>query len=243
MQKNTKISERIAQVINFYGVNSNVFAKKLGYERSQSVYDILNGKANPSFLFFEKFVNSEYSEQININWLITGKGNMLKSDLSFSTNIQKQPPVLNNLVPIDRTIDNQKIPLYNIEASAGLIGKFYDDQHIIPEDYIMIPNMSRVDGAVYVRGDSMYPLLKSGDIILIKQVHNFDYISYGDVYLLAFSLCDEEYTCVKYVQKAQEKDHIKLVSHNTNHQDQIIPIKSIQAMAIVKASIRYNTMG
>ena len=37
-------------------------------------------------------------------------------------------------------------------------------------DYISIPRLPKCDGAVYVTGDSMYPLLKSGDIVLYKEV-------------------------------------------------------------------------
>lgn len=76
MDKNTTISERITQVIDYLGVNPNVFAKKLGYGRSQALYDIINSKSKPSFDFFDKFCNSEYSEMINLNWLVTGKGEM-----------------------------------------------------------------------------------------------------------------------------------------------------------------------
>lgn len=78
MDKNTSISERLFKVIGFLGVSKNYFAKKLGYERSQALYDIMNDKAKPSFDFFYKFLNSEYSENINTDWLITGKGSMLK---------------------------------------------------------------------------------------------------------------------------------------------------------------------
>lgn len=78
MQKNTNISERISQVIKFYGVTKNQFGAKLGYTRSQSVYDIIEGKSKPSYDFFLKFINSEYSEKINAEWLISGNGEMLK---------------------------------------------------------------------------------------------------------------------------------------------------------------------
>ena len=57
----TSISERILQLIDFLKISRNAFAKKLGYSRSQVIYDIVNNKAKPSFEFFEKFLNSEYS--------------------------------------------------------------------------------------------------------------------------------------------------------------------------------------
>jgi len=78
MGKNTEISERIKKLIEFWGINRNSFAKSLGYERSQAVYDIMNGKAKPSFDFFDRLLNSEYSDKVNIDWLISGKGEMIK---------------------------------------------------------------------------------------------------------------------------------------------------------------------
>jgi len=74
MENNTTISERISQLIDCLGVNPNSFAKKLGYDRSQALYDIINGKSKPSFDFFQKLYSSEYSELVNMNWLVTGKG-------------------------------------------------------------------------------------------------------------------------------------------------------------------------
>lgn len=73
------ISERILKAIDFLNITPNKFGEILGYERSQTVYDIINRKSKPSFDFFCKYVNSDISERINIEWLITGKGEMKKS--------------------------------------------------------------------------------------------------------------------------------------------------------------------
>lgn len=78
MNKNTEISERITQIIDYLGVSKNFFAKKLGYNRTQVIYDITNAKSAPSYEFFNRLLNSEFSEYFNINWLLTGKGSMLQ---------------------------------------------------------------------------------------------------------------------------------------------------------------------
>ena len=75
-KKNTEISERISQVIKYLSVTPNKFAIVLGYKRTQSIYDILDGKSAPSFDFFKKLFNSEYSALINPFWIFTGRGEL-----------------------------------------------------------------------------------------------------------------------------------------------------------------------
>lgn len=76
MKKNTEISDRIRKIIDDQCISPNYFATKLGYDRAQTVYDIINGKSAPSYDFFNKFMMSEYSDIYNIDWIITGRGVM-----------------------------------------------------------------------------------------------------------------------------------------------------------------------
>ena len=76
MEKITEISERLAEIINSAGTTPNNFAKLLGYTRSQTIYDILNGKSSPSCDFFKRYIHSEFSEIYSLEWLITGEGKM-----------------------------------------------------------------------------------------------------------------------------------------------------------------------
>lgn len=139
---------------------------------------------------------------------------------------------------------DQKIPLYDIEAVAGLVPLFQDTKEHKPIDEISIPRLPKCDGAVYVTGDSMYPLLKSGDIIMYKQIHDIgNDIFWGEMYLLSVETDDEEYITVKYIQKSEKgESYIKLVSQNKHHQDRDIKRSRIKALALVKASVRINSM-
>ncbi|QAA81376.1 hypothetical protein EI546_06380 [Aequorivita sp. H23M31] len=90
MKNNTDISVRLTKLIDSLGITRNEFAKNLGYDRTQGIYDMTKGKAKPSFDFFERLLNSEYSEIINIEWLLTGKGEMLKK--TGADPLEKKPP-------------------------------------------------------------------------------------------------------------------------------------------------------
>jgi len=119
---------------------------------------------------------------------------------------------------------------------------FLDKRSLAPVDYIHIPNLPRCDGAIYVVGDSMYPLLKSGDIVLYKQIGDVNDIFWGDMYLLSIDIDGEEYVTVKYIQKSEKPGCVKLVSQNPHHADKDIEIGRIRALAFVKASIRMNSI-
>ncbi|MBQ7341815.1 MAG: helix-turn-helix domain-containing protein [Alistipes sp.] len=142
----------------------------------------------------------------------------------------------------DNALPMQSVPLYSIEGTAGLVPLFTDRQALKPVDFIHIPNLPKCDGAIYVVGDSMYPLLKSGDIVLYKQLRDLNDIFWGDMYLLSIDIDGEEYITVKYVQKSDAEDCVKLVSQNPHHADKDVAMSRIRAIALVKASIRMNSI-
>ncbi|MBU2923015.1 S24 family peptidase [Winogradskyella psychrotolerans] len=144
----------------------------------------------------------------------------------------------------DKNYEEQSIPLYNIEATAGLVNLFQNNSDQRPIDTISIPNLPKCDGALYVTGDSMYPLLKSGDIVAYKKIQDFQNdVFWGEMYLVSVEVAGEEYVSVKYVQKSDKgDDYIKLVSQNQHHQPKDVKLKKVRAMALIKASIRINSM-
>lgn len=178
---------------------------------------------------------------VNADWLLTGRGDMFVLPDIQLANVKIEHKF--NL-KTDHDIDTQRIPLYEIDATAGIISIFSDLTTQTPVDYLIIPNLPSCDGAVFVKGDSMYPLLKSGDIVLYKQIHNIEFgILWGEMYIVSFVIDEEEYLTIKYIQKSEKDNYIRLVSQNQYHAPKDIPICSVRALAIIKASVRYNTMG
>ena len=105
-----------------------------------------------------------------------------------------------------------------------------------------MPDIPRCDGAIYVRGDSMYPLLKSGDIVGYKEIMDFNNVIFGEMYIVSYDIEGDEYVCVKYVNHSDQQGYIKLVSYNPHQDPKDIPVNRITAMALVKFSIRMNTI-
>ncbi len=53
-------------------------------------------------------------------------------------------------------------------------------------------------------GDSMYPILKSGDIIGYKEINSFENVIYGEIYLVSFMIDGDEYLAVKYANRSEK---------------------------------------
>lgn len=223
------------QYLDYKEIAKPDFYKESGLKRGLLDADKL--KSTISDVFLAKII--AYLPQINIEWLITGSGEMEMSsrEVNEPTQVYK--------LKTDRLENGiQHIPLYDIEATAGLTPLFNSKTNEIPLDHIVIPHLPKCDGALKVTGDSMYPLLKSGDIVMYKQIHDIsNNIFWGEMYLLAVDTGDEEYVTIKYIQKSEKgQDWVKLVSQNQHHSPQDFERSRIKSLALVKASIRINSM-
>ena len=183
----------------------------------------------------------KFGDKVDYNWLLLGKGNP-KHQPRFcqSELVQGEVEIIHN-PKTPEPIDDRSVTLYDITAAANLKTLFTNKQQYALGK-ILIPNISVCDGAVYVNGDSMYPILKSGDIIGYKEISSFDNVIYGEIYLVSFMIDGDEYLAVKYVNRSEKEGYLKLVSYNTHHEPMDIPFASINAMAIVKFSIRRHMM-
>lgn len=149
---NTDIGSRLRIVRKEFGFQQGDFAEKLGVlQNALSQYE--NGNRKVPDEIMHKLVDVF---EVNINWLLTGKGEMFIGDVSTAT-------------PDD---DMLYIDMLDAEACAGdgienfeaeVIGKLP-----IGREFIFPHSAERVK-AVRVRGDSMTPTLSSGDVVLFVQ--------------------------------------------------------------------------
>lgn len=227
----TAINERIIKAIYALlsensGLTKAALAGDLGIKPSK-FSEILNYRMKAGS---DVMSNLCTKYKISAEWLLTGSGIMTKSESNSDPEI----------IPIsDCGIkqDISEIPLYNVNASAGLDKLFANGGELLGK--ISVPDMPRCDGAVHVIGDSMYPLLKSGDIIAYKIVNDLRSINYGEIYVLQLDNEGDISVVVKYLKRSEVgDDHIKLVSYNKEHDPRDIPLAWITAIARVTFAIR-----
>jgi len=228
--KFTSVKERVIQIAEKQGIAKEKFFEKIGM-----TYGNFKGKAKETPLNSDALANilSNFP-QVDPGWLITGIGEMYKPQPTQIKLIGQEKAA--------RRVKEQDVPLYDIKATAGIVELLTErtpTKHI-PIDYIHIPNLPKCDGALPISGDSMYPLLKSGDLALYKEVHDHRNIIWGEMYLISIIHNGDEFFFVKFIQKGDQEGWIKLVSQNSNHQAMEFPQDSIKALALVKATVRIN---
>ena len=220
----------LRQIIKNQGVTNKVVADALGIESTNiGRYDDLSKRKLSELITISKSLNMSLSE-------------LIQQSVSDDVELE-EVTIINRPKYTEKVEENGELYLYDIEAAANLKSLLVNkDQNILGK--ISIPNIPKCDGAVYVKGDSMYPLLKSGDIKAYKEVPvEIQHIFYGEMYLVSIDIEGEEYLTVKYINQSERGcEWIKLVSYNQHHQPKDFPLSSVRALALVKLSIRMNTM-
>lgn len=226
------IIQRIKQYIDFKDVKVSVLEKQVGMSNGSFASQLKKNKT----IGVDKLENilSRFTD-INSDWLLYGQGEMIK------VNILEE----RNFTAYKKTDKNSKIleiPLYNIQTTSGIIDLFGNTEYEKPVDYVSIPKISDCDGALYVIGDSMSPLLKSGDIVVYKKVHNLEKnIIWGEMYLVYVKNDGNEFFFTRFLKQSKQESFVQLVAQNPDHETIEFPISSIKAIALVKASIRVNS--
>lgn len=213
--------------------SDNALAETLGISKGT----LSNWKVRNSIDFALVFSKCK---QINIDWLITGEGEMLK--FAEQGRVMEATPI-HHPRSIEKKEDMQVVYLYDFEASAGLRSLF-DNSHQNIIDVYRIPNLPKCDGAIRLFGDSMRPRLEPGDTIFYRQMTpHLDNILYGEMYLLSYEIDGDYYVVVKYIRKSEQGEpYVTLCSENPEHASQDIDFRRVNAIALVKAFLHINCM-
>lgn len=218
---NETIFDRISTIVEKFGNGKNtVFASLIGVSEA-NVRNYKNG-VMPKADFLEKIARSF---DININWLLTGEGNMLSSD----SEKEEKLPSLNQTY--------EGAPYFNVDFIGGF-DVFVNDQTRNPDFYINYPPYNQ-EGVVWcnLTGHSMEPEISNGDIIALREVTTpIQYLPAGEIY----GIVTEEYRTVKRIRLSQKEGFVRLIPSNKSEEfcEQEIPISMILKVYAVLGSIR-----
>lgn len=223
-----RIIDRFDEWMSFSGKNDNRVTVECGLAVGL-LSKARSGKSDIGKKAVQKILNKY--QDISPAWLIAGEGKMLKGEVQTFE------------LKTDGERSMRRVPVFELAATAGF-SYLYNDYSSAAVNYITIPNLPPVDGAIYARGDSMSPLIESGDIIIYKKVDLCpDNILWGNIYIVSYTVDGDDYTVLKYLRHSSREGYIRLESFNSRYDPQDIPASSIKALALVKASITFHTIG
>jgi phage repressor protein C with HTH and peptisase S24 domain len=170
------VSERLTAIISYFaGGNEKRFAEAIGVKPAV-INNYTNGKqqSKPGFEVLHKMV--EAYPDLQIDWLVSGKGAMLRSENS--------QPSLGVLTQDLR--GNATVPIINRKAAANYLTGFQTQEFFEQLDALQLPSAfvrGRQFYALQVSGDSMEPTLHDGDLVIcyLCDRSDWDLLRNGDV--------------------------------------------------------------
>lgn len=156
--------------------------------------------------------------EISLDWLVTGSGPMLRSDLPAAH---------------PATESGAGIPLIPINAMAGV---FTGEQSVLElecERYV-VPAFKDAEFLITVKGSSMIPKYYSGDIVACKRMPLDTFFQWNKVYVLD----TEQGPLIKRVKKGTTDETLSIFSDNPDYEPFELPRTKIYHIALVVGVIR-----
>ncbi len=224
------IKDRILKISDYSGLTKELFFSKIGMTTAN-----FRGKAK------ETPINSTAIEnilsvfpEINPEWLLTGKGSMLKgTSVESIKSIKKDNQ--ENIIPAKPTSpsDPKGIPLIPTYAMAGA---FTGDLQVLECDceHFIIPTFKGADFLIPVKGASMEPKYSSGDLVACKKMAIDTFFQWNKVYVLD----TEQGPLIKRINEGSKKDTLLICSENPQYPPFELKRSLINNIALVVGVIR-----
>lgn len=179
---------RVLQYIDFKQIEKSRFEKESGL--SNGFVDKIGDSIRSASL--DKIRNG--FPDLNIDWLLTGEGDMLKDNETKATN--HKVGYSTYLLPLSA-------------MGGGLVG-FAEKGVELKNCEAIVSPIKDVDFAITIYGESMSPEYPSGSKVLIKKIDPCIFIDWGKVYVLDTS----NGVVVKEVHKSEKEEYVSCYSIN-----------------------------
>lgn len=209
---------RLRQYLDYKGITNRAFEMQFGFSNGSFASQLKRGGT----IGVDRLENilCEYKD-INIEWLLTGAGTMLRSDTD--TQIATAEPT---------TIGG--IPLIPIEAMAGVLSGNSSQVMERECEHYNIPMFKGAEFLIRISGDSMQPKYYSGDIVACKRLPIDTFFQWNRVYVVD----SEQGVIIKRVRRGSDDRHIVFVSDNTAYEPFELPLEKIYSIALVVGVVR-----
>ena len=186
------IKQRLLQFVDYKQIERKNFFGELNVAtsnfRGNALYSEVGGDV------IAKILSSH--PKLNAEWLLTGNGEMLKSEEALAV----KPPRIEIIEPIkvegkslmpkvivleEEDGEKERIPLVPVKAQAGYLRGYDDPKFIRKLPMYNLPGMRNGTFRMFqVEGLSMYPTLQSGSYVVGQFVEDWRYISDNRIYVV-----------------------------------------------------------
>lgn len=218
-QEKSPIKQNILLYLANKGVTPYEFYKVSGVTRG--ILQQSNGISEDNIARF-----LAYAPDVNIEWLITGKGDMLKDNAGCQRQIEPARHVPEN--------SQEGIPLIPLSAMAGAFTGETSVMEYECERYV-IPAFKGADFLIQVKGDSMQPTYYSGDLVACQRVPLNDlFFQWNKTYVLD----TKQGPLIKRIRRGSDDDHVLIVSDNTEYEPFELSKSQFYGVALVRGLVR-----
>lgn len=196
------VKERLIEYLDFKGISKSNFGRAIGVS-SAYVTSIRKSIDDEKVLRI-----SEKYPDLNINWLLYGEGEMLKTSTAEQTETTPYT-----------------VPLVPISAQGGSFNDFVVSVKDSDCEKVISP-VRQVDFALTVTGDSMAPEYPGGSQVLVRKVNERAFIEWGRVYVL--DTCNG--TVIKKLNPGRDDDEVLCVSVNPDYQPFYVKLADVYGL-------------
>lgn len=202
-QEKSPIKQNILLYLAQKGVSPYEFYKESGVTRG--ILQQNNGISEDNIARF-----LAYASDISVEWLITGRGEML------STMQEKKQEKSDSEEKLPKVSYNPAIgkPYYDVDFLGGF-NEIVNSQVTIPTNNIVIQGFEKADFWCNVTGHSMEPKINHGDIIALHKCTLED-IQYGEIYAVVL----DTLRTIKILRRSSDPKKLRFVPINTTDYDE-----------------------
>lgn len=107
--------------------------------------------------------------------------------------------------------NSEGIKMYESAPVAATVKTVYHDEHNVPDYVLQIPQFRDCNYGTRASGDSMYPEIRNGDLVICKELDRNSRIIFGDIYIVHTK---DNIETIKYIKAHENLDWVTLVPHN-----------------------------
>lgn len=198
------LSSRLKQVRESLKMSQTQMSKLLSIGQS-TLSQLETGNSSPSFEVLNKLAERA---DVNLNWLVTGSGDMLVGEEE------------------DDVIATLNVPLIEASAHAGYIDAKGGHEFLTTMRRYKIPGYEDAEDVrlFEIEGDSMRPTFHAGDFIVCTRVKRYASLPEGT---LAVVITETNLLLKRVVILGDQTGGIILRSDNPSYEPQIIPLDDV----------------